>query len=238
MQTRKLVAIHQPNFLPWLGFFDKVARSDLFLLMDNVQFPRGTVANRVKVLVAGRAHWATVPLRGAGALPLIRDVEIDDRQPWRDRLLKTLRASYARAPRFRETFDPLADVVMFPTTSLADFNINAIETIVRWLGLPENRLVRGSTLPSTGQATDLLLSMVSAVGGTGYLFGRGAAGYQENHKFTDAGLELVPQEFTPPPYAQHGATEFVPGLSIVDALMNVGASATAALLGQPSAADA
>ena len=93
-RPKTVVAIHQPNFLPWLGFFDKLARADVFVLLDSVQFPRtskGTWINRVKLLVGGRKQWATVPIvRSEGSVLPIAEVRIDEAQPWRKKLLRTI----------------------------------------------------------------------------------------------------------------------------------------------------
>ena len=237
MRLARVVAIHQPNFFPWLGFFDKIARADVFVLMDNVQFPRtstGTWVNRVKLLVAGRERWATAPVVRSGAgLQHIADVALDDSTPWRSKLLKTIQSSYARSPHFREVFAVLEPLLAERTRLLAELNIAAITAIAERLGLDTGKLIRAATLPTHGQATELLISITMAVGGTSYMCGGGAAGYQEDDLFAASGLELTYQNFVHPVYAQAGATRFVPGLSIVDALMNCGFDGTAALLRCP-----
>ncbi|MBW3570225.1 MAG: WbqC family protein [Gemmatimonadetes bacterium] len=235
MPDSRVVAIHQPNFLPWLGWFDKLARADVFVLMDNTQFPRtssGTWVNRVRMLVGGGPGWVTVPVARAGrGLRMIHEMEIDDSSRWRDKLLRTLQASYGRAPHFGEVFPPLSEWIGNPTASLAEFNTAAIHGVAGLLGLDTGKLVRGSTLQAEGAATELLIGMTRAAGGTAYLCGGGAEGYQEDEKFSAAGVELVYQGFVPAPYPQGRAPEFVPGLSVVDALMWCGPAGTRALLG-------
>lgn len=234
MPDRRVVAIHQPNFLPWLGWFDKLARADVFVLMDNAQFPKtgGTWSNRVRMLVGGAAGWVTVPIvRAYHGVRRIDEMEIDNTGRWRDKLLRTLQASYGRAPHYGEVLPFLAEWIGNPTSSLADFNTTAIEGIAALLGLDTGKLVRGSTLNAEGSATELLIAMTRAAGGTAYLCGGGADGYQEDEKFQAAGVELVYQGFTPAPYPQGKAPEFVPGLSVVDALMWRGPAGTRAMLG-------
>jgi hypothetical protein len=234
MSARRLVAVHQPNFFPWLGFFDKVATADVFVLLDNVQFPRtstGTWVNRVKLLVGGREHWATAPVVRAGTgLQKIADVALDPSTRWRDRLLKTIRTNYARAPRFADVFPLVETLVAHETPWLAELNIAAIAALSERLGLDRSKLVRASTLAADGHATDLLIALTRAAGGTAYLCGGGAGGYQQDELFEAAGLELVYQQFVHPSYPQIGADGFVSGLSILDALMNCGFEHTAALL--------
>lgn len=229
-----MVAIHQPNFLPWLGWFDKLARADTFILMDNAQFPKtgGTWVNRVRMLVNGGPAWVTVPIvRAYHGVRRIDEMEIDNASRWRDKLLRTLQASYGRAPHYGEVFPLLSEWIGNPTSSLAEFNTASIHGVATLLGLDTRKLVRGSSLEAEGSATDLLIAMTRAAGGTGYLCGGGADGYQEDEKFQAAGLELVYQGFTPAPYPQGKVAEFVPGLSVVDALMWRGPAGTRALLG-------
>jgi hypothetical protein len=221
MPVRKVVAIHQPNFFPWLGFFNKIARADVFILMDNVQFPKsghGSWSNRVQLVINGQAAWVTMPVvRSFHGTRIIKDMEINNSTPWREKLLKTVQMNYARAPLFEQVFPLFKNLVNNPTDRLMGYNEAAIRT-----------------LAAAGEATDLLISMTRAVGGTVYLCGGGAEGYQEDDKFAQAGLELIYQNFQHPIYPQINTSEFVPGLSIVDALMNCGIEGTRRLLQQGS----
>jgi hypothetical protein len=229
----RLVAIHQPNFLPWLGFFDKLARADVFVVLDSVQFPRtskGTWINRVKLLVGDRAQWATVPIvRARGSALTIRDVRIDDSQPWRKKLLRTVELNYRRAPAFDDVFPLVTELVSNPDDRIARFNEANVRHIAETLGLDTSKLVRSSDVAAAGQSTDLLIELTVAVGGDAYMPGGDAYRYQEDEKFAARGVALAPQDFSHPEYPQT-VTPFVPGLSIVDALMNCGIDGTRALL--------
>ena len=231
---RRVVAIHQPNFLPWLGWFDKLARCDLFVLLDATQFPRtsrGTWLNRVRILVGGGPRWATVPvIRSGRGVQDFRDVRVDDEQPWREKLLRTLELNYARAPHFEAHFPLVREALLEPTDVLVELNERALRRLARALELDDSRFVRASSLGAGGRATDLLVELTRAAGGTTYLSGGGAGGYQDDERFGEAGLELVYQRFEERPYQQL-ADEFVPGLSVLDALFSVGAERTRALLG-------
>jgi WbqC-like protein family len=232
--VRKLVAIHQPNFLPWLGFFDKLARADVFVLLDDVQFPRtskGTWINRVKLLVAGKATWMTVPIvRSAGSTRAVREVQIDDSQPWRKKLLRTVEVNYRRAPYFDEVFPFVEELVTRPTDQLAGFNEANIRRLAEELGLDTAKLVHSSEIKTVAGGTELLVELTRAVGGTAYLSGGLAPeAYQDDAVFAAAEVELVFQDFRHPTYPQR-VDEPVHGLSIVDALMNCGVAGTAALV--------
>lgn len=221
----RVVAIHQPNFFPWLGYFDKIARSDVFIFLDDVQFPKtgGVWSNRVKMLVADEPRWVTAPIRRAfhGVAP-INEIEWADEQPWRAKLLKTMAANYAKAPHYRETMAWLEPLIMQQEDNLARYNMAVIRAIAERIGLRHDHCVTSSSLGGQGQASELLIDLTSKVGGNCYLCGGGAGGYQEDEAFGEAGLELRYQRFAHPVYTQAGEREFVPGLSIVDALMNLG----------------
>lgn len=232
----RLVAIHQPNFLPWLGFFDKIARADVFVLLDDAQFQKtgGTWTNRVQVAVNEQPWWLTVPItRNFHGVKPISEIVVNDATPWRSKAVETLRLSYRRAPHFDEVFPLVERALLNPTTSLAHMNIDAIDVITDRLGLDRSKLVRSSSLDVTTTSTARLVAIVTAVGGDAYLEGGGAAGYQDNDQFSDAGIELVRQDFEHPTYEQTTtASEFLAGLSIIDSLFNCGCDETAAFLGR------
>jgi hypothetical protein len=228
-----LVAIHQPNFFPWLGYFDKIARADVFVLLDDVQFPKkgGTWTNRVQLVNNGRALWATVPVRrDYSGVRNINEIKINDDEPWREKLVRTLRTGYAKAPHFKATLAFVEPLVRYETDSLAELNLNALRQTCAALGLTRARPVRSATLGVTSESTDRLIEIVKRVGGSAYLCGGGAGGYQEDAKFAAAGVRLVYQNFAHPTYPQPGEGPFMPGMSIVDALMCCGFDGTAALL--------
>lgn len=220
-----LVAIHQPNFFPWLGFFDKIRRADVMVLLDAVDYPRagsggmGSWTNRVKLAIQGEARWVTCPLKRLGLGEPISAATIDDAQPWRRKLLRTLEANYRRAERYSEAMSLLAPLIETHEDNLSRFNSAAIATIAARLGA-RARLVRQSELVHAGKATELLISLVKAAGGDAYLAGGGAGGYQQDELFGLAGVRLVYQNFVPVPYG--APATFLPGLSVIDYLMHDG----------------
>jgi WbqC-like protein family len=224
-----IVAIHQPNFLPWLGYFDKLARCDVFVLLDDVQFPKksGTYMNRVKLLVGGEPAWVTVPVvRAYHGLRQVDEMEIDDSRPWRRKLLATLEQSYRRAPHFDDVMPLLTEIVMDERRLLADYNEAGLRRLAGAVGLDPDKFVRASRLQVTSTATDRLIELTQKAGGDCYLAGGGADSYQQDAKFAAAGVRLHYQTFEHPTYAESPA-----GLSIVDALMHRGGSGVARLTG-------
>lgn len=233
MLHRRVVAIHQPNFFPWLGYFDKIIKADVFILMDNVQLQKtgGTWTNRVKLLVNGKPSWITVPIvRSFSGHKNILDIQINHMSDWRVKFKKTIQINYTNAPYFKSLQKFVESIICFDTHLLSDFNINAISKICDLLDIDSKKIVRGSSLGVSGNATGLLVAMTSAVNGTTYLCGGGAGGYQEDEKFAANGLDLVYQNFAHPVYYQQQIQEFIPGLSILDVLMNCGIDGTKQLL--------
>jgi hypothetical protein len=230
----KLIAIHQPNFFPWLGYFNKIARSDKFIFLDNVQFSKtgGGWGNRVQLLINNSPTWVTMPIvRAYHGTRCIYEMEINNNTPWREKMMRTFTVNYGRTPFFKEVFPILEMLINYPTNSLADYNINAIRTLSLAMELDISKLISGSSLDVGSHATDLLIEMVKAVGGTTYLSGGGADGYQEDEKYESSGIKLIYQDFQHPEYSQHKAKDFVPGMSILDTLMNCGFEQTSQLIG-------
>ena len=104
-----IVSVHQPHYLPWLGYFDKIDRSDVFVILDNVQYKKREYQNRNRIKTPGGAQWLTVPVVTKGRYhQLAGEVEIDTGENWADKHLKALELNYARAPHFGEHFEGLA----------------------------------------------------------------------------------------------------------------------------------
>jgi hypothetical protein len=225
VSVHKLVAIHQPNFFPWLGYFDKIARSDVFILLDHVQFQKtgGTWSNRVKLLQGGEARWVTAPiLRQFHGVLAVGEMEFQPDGLWREKVIKSLVTNYARTPYFRDVMDFLEPLIRNPEGNIARYNGRAIKAIAQYLGLPIEKFRWSSEMVVDGRASEMLISLTRAVGGTAYMCGGGAEGYQEDATFAAAGVGLIYQNFQQPVYPQIGSKVFVPGLSVIDALMNVG----------------
>jgi WbqC-like protein len=227
----KVVAIHQPNFLPWLGYFNKIAHADVFVVLDNVQFAKtgGTWTNRVRLRINNEGRWVTVPIvRNYRGVRTIAEMKIAPGH-WRAKLLQTLQMAYGRARHFGAVFPFIEPLIGEPTDELVRYNLTAIGALAAVLGLDRTRVVLASELGVSGRGTDLLVALVKAVEGSAYFCGGGAGGYQEDRKYAEAGIRLVYQAFRHPAYDQ-GEMPFIPGLSIVDVLMHCGFADTRTLV--------
>jgi hypothetical protein len=215
-----ICAIHQPNFFPWLGYFDKIARSDVFVFLDSVKYPRagsggmGSYSNRVKIAQNQEAVWFGAPVSKKSSSGLICEARFAD-QPWREALLNKLKVFYRKAPAAKDMLAIIEPLLLNETESLSEFNISSIVAISQALG-QRTKFIRQSELATTKASTELLIEIVQGVDATTYLAGGGAGGYQEDDQFACANIDLVYQNFSPMPYGD--PTHFIPGLSIIDYL--------------------
>lgn len=221
------VGIHQPNYMPWLGYFYKMARSDVFVLLDDVLAPSRGYFNRSRVLVQGAGRWLTVPVhRGSG---YINHMETSG-EDWIDKHLKTIKHNYQKAPFFNEVVPEIEAVLRsHPEATLAKLNQSLIVHIAGLLSISTPTVLASDfNVESTGD--ERLVELVKHAGGGVYLSGRGGDNYQKPETFEAAGIELTYTGFSATPYPQLGTSEFVPGLSTLDALFNIGPEATGKLI--------
>jgi hypothetical protein len=229
MTKIRVVAIHQPNFLPWLGFFHKMTQADVFILLDNVPFTKNSFQNRVKIKSAQGEQWLTVPVLTKGRFgQLTCEVFINNNVRWQKAHLGTLRTNYRRASYYEKALAWLEPLYRETPTHLAAFNQSLIEAVLRQLSLP-TKLVVASSLALEGSGPELLLHLVQAVGGNVYLSGPSGRDYLDTSIFQRAGVEVEFQRFHYPVYPQFYG-DFIPGLSIIDLLMNVGPSGAVSYL--------
>ena len=235
--SRRVVAIHQPNFFPWLGFFDKIIRSDVFIVLDHTQFPKseGNWSNRVRMAVNGEAAWVTMPVgRDYKGFRRIDEMRIDNRAPWRRKLVQLLRTNYGRALAFRDVFPEVESWVETPAELLVDYNLTVVAAICARLGIRTSHIVRSSTLGVDGAKSELVANLVTRVGGTVYLSGDGSGGYLDEQVLQASGATVEYQRFVHPVYPQRAGAGFIAGLSVLDALFHAGFAGAAQALGAAS----
>ena len=213
------VAIHQPQYLPWLGYFDKMDQADCFVLLDDVQFKKNEWQNRNRIKAAAGWQWLTVPV--LHRFPqLIHEVRINQADPWSRKHLRALVSNYASAPFFDLHRPFFEEIYAREWTLLLDLNLTTITYLVETLGI-RTKLVLASSLPVPAgvEATQRLIAICQAVGGDTYLSGVGGRGYLDLARFEEAGIQVVFQAFRTKPYPQRFGA-FVPDLSVVDLLFN------------------
>ena len=228
-----IVAIHQPNYMPWLGYFFKMARSDVFVFLDNVQFSKNGYVNRVEIDGGGKSRWLTVPVshKFGDSIDKVRAADHD----WPRAHLESLKNAYSRAPAYREVSLWLSNLYAgVPQDSIAVSNEMLTAAVAAKLSVRPK--IRRASEFDTGEASsdERLVAITSALGGNTYLSGSGGANYQSEETFRRAGISLSYMNFVHPVYDQ-GHAQFLKGLSILDALFRLGFDRTAALLAHSGA---
>ena len=221
----KVVAIHQPNFFPWLGYFDKILKSDEFVFFDDCQFPKkgGAWSNRVKLLIGGVQNWVTGAIdRDYSGFRNINEMVFLNSINWQKKILKSLDANYRRHPYFNETMEVILPLLLNSECNISTYNISTVTKISEMLDLDTSKLRKSSDFKSEGKSNALLCSLTKLCGGTTYMCGGGADGYQDESIFLDNGISLKHQNYIPKPYEQFGCDKFEAGLSVIDILMNLG----------------
>lgn len=223
-----IVTIHQPDFMPWFGFFNKIAKSDLWILLDHVENnPRDARfwGRRVKILVNGTPTWLSIPLkkpaeRGQVGMP-INHMQINtELEKSLYKSFKTVQQAYAGSPFYKQ-YSYLVEEYFFDDDSfLLNRNLNFIRKVIEILNI-DTTFVRSSSFGLNSSKNELLIDLIRAVGGNIYLCGQGSTGYQDDLKFHGAGIEIKYNEFEHPSYPQKNVSECVHGLSIIDILFNV-----------------
>jgi hypothetical protein len=221
-----IVAAHQPHYMPWLGYLDKLAKADLFVVMDDLQFIGRNFHNRQRLKLADGPAWLTVPIR-RGNGDRITDKQIESsrnpKQHWQHRHWRTLVSHYGGARYFAEYADELLDVYARPWTNLIDLDLHMLSLARRWLDIP-TPVVRSSKLGLTGAKTDRLIDLCHKVGARCYLTGVGGSStYLDIEKVGRAGIGVVWQQFSHPKYPQrYPAAGFASRLGFLDLVLNCG----------------
>ena len=217
-----LVAIHQPHYLPWLGLLHRMARAELFIVLDQVQFERGNYQNRTQVRVNGTPHWLTVPVQQRSQKERIVEKAIDNSRPWGPAHFETLRRAYAGAGYFGLYATELRAILDCEWQRLVDLNEHTLAFLREAFDI-RTPMVKSSQLGARGAKSELVLNLCKEVGASGLLVGLGGSrSYLDRAAFAEAGIELEMQRFTHPVYRQHGGGVFQPGLSALDLLFNCG----------------
>lgn len=218
-----IVAIHQPQYLSWVQYCDKADSCDLLVHLDNVKFHRGGVQNRNQIKTATGARWLTVPVN-ANESTTIREVTIADHK-WHKKHIHLIEQNYRHAPFFSFFEGGLRPILAAEWANLCEMSIAVTDWMFDCLGI-ECKRVRASELTVSGVKDDRNLEICEAVGATVYLSGQGARAYQDEKKFRQHGIELRYQEYRNPSYPQcHPEIGFVPDLSALDLILNVGPQA-------------
>ncbi len=220
------VTIHQPQFLPWLGYLDKIDQADLFIVLDTVQFKKNEWQNRNRIRTADGWQWLTVPvLHRFGQR--INEVSINPTASWRAQHLRGLDMHYARAPYADRYLPALRAVYEQPWEQLCDLNLAVIQWLLDAFGIA-TPVRAASDLTAREEPTDRLIDLCQAVSADCYLAGPGADAYMDKPRFEASGVKLDIQAFRHPVYRQV-YEPFEPNLSAIDLLLMQGPDAIGTL---------
>ena len=229
-----ILSVHQPQYLPWLGYFDKIDKSDGFVFLDNVQYKHREFQNRNKIRVnlqtpggclKGEGIWLSVPVVYKGhSRARIGQVLIDNGSDWQRKHWGSLKSAYSAAPFFKEHSAFFEEVYSRRWERLADLNIHIIKYILEYLKI-DTPLYYESRIGTTQEATERIIELCKKLNADTYLSGSGAKVYLEEERFAQSGIKLEYQHFVHPQYRQQFVKQegdFLPYMSIVDLLFNEG----------------
>lgn len=215
----KTIAIMQPYFLPYIGYFQLLAAVDKFVVLDDVNYINRGWINRNRLLLNGVAHTFTIPLRGASQNKLICEIELDDAQGWREKLLRTIRQAYVRAPCYVPVYTLMENLINYPSPRLDEFLLNSIREVVHYLSLKveivnSSRFYNNARLKGQERILDICRQERADV----YINPIGGVNLYDRANFSKQDLSLYFLRSRPVIYSQ-GKSEHVPWLSIMDVLM-------------------
>lgn len=220
------VSIHQPQFLPWLGYLDKVDRADVFVVLDCVQFTKNDWQNRNRIRTAQGWQWLTVPVLHRFGQRL-NDVRINPTVNWQSKHLHALSLHYHRA-RYRDRYlDDLREIYRRPWAYLTQLNLAVMRWLLDAFGI-KTPIRLASEMSLREEPTDRLIDICRVVRATHYLAGAGATNYMDLQRFEQSGVQLEFQGFRHPIYPQC-YEPFLPGMSAIDLLFTCGDEALSRL---------
>jgi hypothetical protein len=218
----RTAVIMQPTYLPWLGYFDLMDQSDVFVFLDSVQLQKRSWQQRNRIKNSGGELMLTVPVCSKGKRDQkICEAQIDLSRDFQEKHLRAIQMYYAKAGFFQRYFDELAAILTKRQCYLAELTIEIICWLKDSIGI-DTELMRSSSLNVQGKRTELLLNICKAVGADVYLSAAGSKAYiEENDLFKADGMELRYHQYKHPVYKQlYG--DFIPHLSAIDLLLNEG----------------
>lgn len=227
----KTVVIHQPDFIPYLGFFHRFLFADLYLVLDHVQFVNGTSrawTHRDKIKTPKGAQWLSISVQKVPRDTPINQVALSDAADWRSANLRLLQTNYCQAPFYDQIMPYLRRLYSEPASMLVDFNLSSIRMLMSLLDV-ERPMVLSSTLAPEGARNELLVDLLRKVGAGRYLSGVGARDYMDESLFAAADIEVLWQDFRHPVYPQQFG-KFEAYLSAIDVLFNCGVEESRRLL--------
>jgi hypothetical protein len=227
------LGILQPGYLPWLGFFEQLYRTDLFVIYDDVMFDKGGWRNRNRIKTSNGLCWLTVPVIKENLLSTaVKDVLINNATDWRKKHFLTLCQNYRRAPCFKEVLPVIEETYQIPWEKLIDLDMFLIRKCMAMMGI-EKPLLFSSELEAQGDRNSRLVNICTQLGADIFYEGKAGESYIDNALFLKEGVTVVFQNYRHPVYSQlYG--DFIPYLSVVDLLFNYGRKSLDVIISSPT----
>jgi len=230
----KTVAVLQPGYLPWLGFFDQLAQSDHFVIYDDVQYDKHGWRNRNRIRTAEGWQWLTVPVLTKGkSEQLVKETEINNQDAWAVKHQKSLEQHYHQSPHFKTYFPIFETVYGTKWDRLIDLNLTLLQKIAEALSI-KTPISRASEMQIEGERSERLVKICKALDATTYLSGDAAKDYLDESMFEREGIGIRWHGYQHPVYRQMHEP-FIPYLSIVDLLFNHGKESLNVLMSKKGA---
>jgi hypothetical protein len=222
-----ILFVHQPEYIPWLGFFDKLARCDTFVIYDDAQFQHGGFHNRNRIRTMHGWEWLTIPITH-GHPQTIKDVKIAGVE-WKKKQLSVIINNYEKTPYFKEYFPLIKEAISSNHGLLIGLNLHLIKILAEILNI-KVKMVRSSEFPYLGkEKNEKLVSMCKLIGADTYLSGSGGKAYVNENLFSEADITIQWHNYEHPNYKQK-YEGFQPNMSIIDLLFNTGPQAKETIL--------
>ncbi len=219
-----IVSIHQPNYLPWLGFFDKIKQSDKFVIFDNVQYPRskGHFGNRNKIKIYNDSKWLTVPVEGKSEMKNFNQIKYKDTN-WKEEHLRLIEQFYKKTTYFCIYFDDFKEILLKDYNSISHLSSELIIWFLSKLNINTEIIYSSELVDEDITGADRILAILKELKATKYITGSGPGSmrYINEKDFKEAGIELEWQSYSHPRYRQING-EFIPYMNILDLLFNEG----------------
>lgn len=228
--NNRTIGILQPGYLPWLGFFEQIYKSDVFVIYDDVQYDKEGWRNRNRIKTANGIQWLTVPVYvKLSESPLIMDVRIDNKDNWRKKHFNSIKMSYSKSPFFKEYINIFEEAYSTHWDLIVDIDMFFILKLADCLGMGDKKIVRSSTLGISGDRDNRLISICKELGADTFYEGAAGKNYIDVDYFARNGVKVEFQEYRHPIYKQlYG--DFVPYLSVIDLLFNHGSESLSILV--------
>jgi|TARA_Y100001949_G_C15985178_1_gene330265 hypothetical protein len=215
------LVIHQPNFLPYVGFFHKLSLADTFVMMDNTQYDK-KFTNRNKIKIPDGWSWLTVPINKEHKFLPNKLVEINNKENWKEMHWKKITRSYTNSKFFKKNYKSFFEEVYNKEWKfLFELNSELLRQIIDWLGL-KIQIIKESELNINGNSTERLVNVCKELGAETYVSGVGGKEYMNEKLFQKNNIKIEYQKFQCPTYTQIFGGDFIPNLSIIDLLFNNG----------------